>query len=246
MNNTIKAAITALKNRIADAYTAVSAKGGTLPATQDSTNLPAAINSIPSGGGGELQFPSSDFFGKITKLGDGSYTSKLSITDQLWGAGGNYGDTISFDSLETIYTNLSALQISQSLIKKLRFPIIKENISLSYGFFVDNSWNVEYVYLGTNGKGNNLKYLFAGGVNRSKISDVEFQQGFGHSIAINDSTNTSIITRETIVSHILDRLYDFNANPLAGFTPTLTLGTWLSKLTTADIAIATAKGWTLA
>lgn len=55
MSSTIKQAIEALKGRIADAYTAVSAKGGTLPATQDSANLPAAINSIPSGGGGVVE-----------------------------------------------------------------------------------------------------------------------------------------------------------------------------------------------
>lgn len=50
MSATIKQAILALKSRISDAYTAISAKGGTLPATQDSASLPAAIESIPSGG----------------------------------------------------------------------------------------------------------------------------------------------------------------------------------------------------
>lgn len=48
MSNTIKQAILALKSRIADAYTAILAKGGTLPTTQDSANLPTAIASIPS------------------------------------------------------------------------------------------------------------------------------------------------------------------------------------------------------
>ena len=61
MSITIKQAIEALKSRIADAYTAISAKGGTLPATQDSASLPAAIASIPSGGGGGL----FDEFGNI-------------------------------------------------------------------------------------------------------------------------------------------------------------------------------------
>ena len=50
MSSTIKAAILALKSRIADAYTAISNKGGTLPQTQDSANLATAIASIPSGG----------------------------------------------------------------------------------------------------------------------------------------------------------------------------------------------------
>ena len=49
MSNTIKAAILALKSRITAAYTAISAKGGTLPATQDSANLATAIASIPAG-----------------------------------------------------------------------------------------------------------------------------------------------------------------------------------------------------
>lgn len=53
MSSTIKQAIQALKSRVADAFAAVEAKGGTLPATQDTANLPAAIASIPAGGGGD-------------------------------------------------------------------------------------------------------------------------------------------------------------------------------------------------
>lgn len=53
MSSTLKQAIQALKARVADAFAAVEAKGGTLPATQDSANLPAAIASIPAGGGGD-------------------------------------------------------------------------------------------------------------------------------------------------------------------------------------------------
>lgn len=47
---TIATAITAAQGRVADAYTAISNKGGTLPATQNLANMPTAINSIPSGG----------------------------------------------------------------------------------------------------------------------------------------------------------------------------------------------------
>ena len=49
----IASAITAAQGRVADAYTAISNKGGTLPATQNLTNMPTAINSIPSGGGSD-------------------------------------------------------------------------------------------------------------------------------------------------------------------------------------------------
>ena len=43
---TIASAITAAQGRVADAYTAISNKGGTLPATQNLSNMPTAINSI--------------------------------------------------------------------------------------------------------------------------------------------------------------------------------------------------------
>lgn len=45
----IASEITRIKNNIASAYSQVSTKGGTLPATQNSANLPNAIDSIPTG-----------------------------------------------------------------------------------------------------------------------------------------------------------------------------------------------------
>lgn len=47
----IATAIQAAQTKVANAYTAVNNKGGTLPATQNLSNLPTAISSIPSGGG---------------------------------------------------------------------------------------------------------------------------------------------------------------------------------------------------
>lgn len=46
----IATAIQNAQGKVANAYTAVSNKGGTLPATQDLSNLPTAINSISGGG----------------------------------------------------------------------------------------------------------------------------------------------------------------------------------------------------
>ena len=66
----IASAILAKQQQIADAYTAISGKGGTLPATQNLTNLLTAINSIPSGNvigvpreisSGVYQMPTSSF-----------------------------------------------------------------------------------------------------------------------------------------------------------------------------------------
>lgn len=49
----IASAITAAQGRVSDAYTAISNKGGTLPATHNLANMPTAINSIPSGSGAD-------------------------------------------------------------------------------------------------------------------------------------------------------------------------------------------------
>lgn len=46
----IASAIQNAQGKVADCYTAISGKGGTLPATQNLSNMPTAINSIPSGG----------------------------------------------------------------------------------------------------------------------------------------------------------------------------------------------------
>lgn len=47
----ISSALVAAQTKVADSYTAVSNKGGTLPQTQNLTNLATAIASIPSSGG---------------------------------------------------------------------------------------------------------------------------------------------------------------------------------------------------
>lgn len=53
----IASAIATKQQQVADSYTAVSNKGGTLPQTQNLTNLATAISSIPSGGsGGETDY----------------------------------------------------------------------------------------------------------------------------------------------------------------------------------------------
>lgn len=45
----VQSEITRITGNIANAYTAVSGKGGTLPSARNSSNLPDAINTIPSG-----------------------------------------------------------------------------------------------------------------------------------------------------------------------------------------------------
>lgn len=45
----ISSEISRINGNISASYTKINAKGGTLPATQNSANLPAAIESIPTG-----------------------------------------------------------------------------------------------------------------------------------------------------------------------------------------------------
>ena len=66
----IASAITDAQDRVAAAYTAISNMGGTLPATQNLSNMPTAINSIPTGGGdhgGKYHICVYDDLGNILK-----------------------------------------------------------------------------------------------------------------------------------------------------------------------------------
>ena len=81
----IASEITALSGHMADAYTKVSDKGGTLPVNQTMKNLPDAIDSIPTGGGGEVTSVTIDnkstFTGGIAMPTNGTYREEdLQIT----------------------------------------------------------------------------------------------------------------------------------------------------------------------
>lgn len=47
--------ISSMQTNTRNAYTAISSKGGTIPANKNLENLQQAINSIPAGGGGALE-----------------------------------------------------------------------------------------------------------------------------------------------------------------------------------------------
>ena len=52
---TIATAITNAQNKVAAAYSSVNTMGGTMPATQNLSNLPTAIESIPVSNSGILE-----------------------------------------------------------------------------------------------------------------------------------------------------------------------------------------------
>lgn len=64
----IATAIQNAQQKVADAYTALSGKGGIIPQTKDLSNLPTAINSIPSGGK-KYNITIDDILGNIDENG---------------------------------------------------------------------------------------------------------------------------------------------------------------------------------
>ena len=85
----IATAIQSAQGKVANAYTAVSGKGGTLPATQDLSNLPAAINSIQVSSG-SLVVPKFAYFDY-----SGVGSSRFYVYENLLFSGTSHGSSYS-------------------------------------------------------------------------------------------------------------------------------------------------------
>lgn len=109
----IATAITNLQGKIANAYTAIQEKGGTLPQVQNAANLSATIADIPSGGAGskwgmtpdEVLYSINETlrpFGNVS--GDVNFSGISAIADyRLYGAFENSNiKSLSFPNLITI------------------------------------------------------------------------------------------------------------------------------------------------
>lgn len=125
-NMSIATAIQNAQTRVANAYTAVSGKGGTLPATQNLSNLPTAINSIPSWWGSFVWIPREIVSGVMQEIqSNHTYTLPAEVTD-LWGYAlysGFYADkkltSVDMNNLVTVsgvYALASAFQSASSLV----------------------------------------------------------------------------------------------------------------------------------
>lgn len=71
---TIASEITRIKNNIANTYTALSDKGATMPATQNSANLANTVASIPAGGGDTVT--AVNYTGSAITVGDKVWLNK--------------------------------------------------------------------------------------------------------------------------------------------------------------------------
>ena len=113
----IATAITNLQGKIANAYTAIQEKGGTLPQVQNAANLSATIEAIPLGGGGPdygtgglsniFYTPNGDgenmnWFGNVSSI---TFTGIKSIADMKYAfyTNGKYNlKSVSFPDLEVL------------------------------------------------------------------------------------------------------------------------------------------------
>ena len=110
----IATAITALQGKIANAYTAIENKGGTLPATQNAANLAETIADIPSGGGGG----DTPIWG-ITALSDVCQTTNGGDLNLF----GGIKNTITFSGVKTIpEERMICFAEGNPTITKVSFP----------------------------------------------------------------------------------------------------------------------------
>jgi len=106
----IATAITSAQGKVANAYTAISNKGGTLPATQNLANMPTAINSIPSGGG------SSEKYGANinTLLGDVNTNGVLQLPTEQ--------SDLVFTGVKDVVAEGLYYKFAYSKVKSVSFP----------------------------------------------------------------------------------------------------------------------------
>ncbi len=131
----IATAITDLQGRIEDAYDACEAKGATIPATKNTTNLPATIASIPSGGGSVYGISSA--YQLIGRVGTG-------------GVGIEWSDP--FDAVLSGWTSTTANQFSRLFerngnIRSVSFPDLQTiDAENSLDYLCNNASNCSAVY----------------------------------------------------------------------------------------------------
>lgn len=166
----IASAITNAQNKVAAAYTSVNTMGGTLPATQNLSNLPTAISSIPTGGSPVISSLSitpttsqqtitapsgTDGYspitvGAVTSSIDANITagniksgvSILGVTGNYGGGGSKYGCTI--DNLLGDVNANGVLQAPTAPSGDLVFTGVKD--------LAANTLNYKFYYINMSGK----------------------------------------------------------------------------------------------
>ena len=214
----IATAITALQGKIANAYTAIENKGGTLPATQNAANLATAIEDIPSGGeGGPIWGinalsdvcktrsdpgngkPTVYFFGGVTKLKfDGIQAVGYYPMLKMF-ANNNSLTSVSFPDLLSSKNNAfeSAFMSCKNLVSvsmpKNRLEVLQSG-TFSHAFEGCSSLTAATVLCGANSvKGDTFNAAFKGCSSLSSlpggVSEIDFCDMRGMQEAFRDCTS---------------------------------------------------------
>lgn len=221
MSSTIRQAIEALKGRIADAYTAISAKGGTIPAQPTVANLPDAIASIPSGG----TMPK-------VKIQNSPSFSTLQYEDMGEQSFEHIG-SFSFDGVCSGCTYMKKFD--------LRGIEIQNGVSSWYNRTTfSNCINLEEVYLNNEDLAKTTPNYGTYDIMFNNCVKLRVLRVGSWCVKSLNITLAGAMTRETLVDFLNDL-----PNPVDNNQSIIMGSAKLNMLTADDRAIATSKGWSL-
>ena len=115
----IATAITNLQGKIANAYTAIENKGGTLPATRNAQNLSATIDAIPTEASGPRWGVNA-----LSDILQTRYSNPSYVVHNFLNLWGNV-QKINFENVENIHTDYPRLDMGKSNVISVNFPNLK-------------------------------------------------------------------------------------------------------------------------
>lgn len=209
----IASAIATKQQQVVDSYTAVSNKGGTLPTTQNLTNLAAAISTIPSGGSATLITKSITQNGTYNASSDNA-DGYSSVTVNVSGGGTSevtYGNYYIMEDDSVLPVYFDRINISGSNL---------ENIILSDAVTdMDNTQRLCSIYL--------LSY------GTSNISNMSFQLNNLRKVRLSTTGLSSLGIKKIVYKSVTEQFYALYEGVLN------VVGTSASTLTTIDLSNAT-------
>lgn len=261
----ITSEITRIKTNISNAYGELEAKGATIPTEKNSENLADTINTVPSGGKFAPRYVS--FYG--CKLSD--IQQEIEAIDILNLSSLEY----CFMSTSISEIDLSSWVFDRISMKECFHSAYSTNIILPSVSVIttaermfENARNITTIDLSSVGEIRGSALLMFGSCNNltaidlsetklmnvtnpysmfdqcKKLEILKLSEGFGTKFEKNYSlslTHSTLLTRESILDVINNIGVVSAANNIQ-----LQLGsTNIAKLTAEEIAIATAKGWTV-
>ena len=211
---TIASEIQRIKTNIENAYTALEAKGATMPATEDSANLATTIASI-SGGGGDSEYTCLNATG-----------SNISEGEKVYIASNTNLSLISYSSFTSLgYTGIASQNIANGASGSVKSYMIEPSQGLNLWDRVDGKGTVTGFF--TDGNGTKYAVVVAdaayrtGGLNwSSSLVDTPLPNYSSESAAL-AATESATFNMDTIRSNYsLSNFPAFNS----AYSNTITFG----------------------